>query len=140
MAAKKHTRRKFSVQQKREAVEAFIGGQTRASVCEAHKLAPSLLDYWRKQYDAGELGEKLAKSKVRGRANGKHHDEPDAIEARRLTPEALFTSRVNRAIVLLRQAWQEVRRMEAQRKIKGPDKAHSLAYVALLELQGDNGA
>lgn len=89
-----------------------------------------MLYNWRNAYNDGRLGPKDASAKANGKANG--HTDPG------MTPERLFTSRVNAAIVNLRQAYKEVRRMEAEGKIKGPDKAHSLAYMALLDLQGDN--
>lgn len=130
--AAKGTNTKYPVATKRAAVEAVLAGERPMNVVAKYGLPTSLLYQWRKKYEAGDYGPK-GKHKGRGRGNG-----VDASEGR--TPEVLFTSRVNQAIVLLRQAWKEVKRLEEQHKIKGPDKAHTLAYVALLELQGDNGS
>jgi len=143
VAAKARARRHHSPKFKRNAVEAVNAGESIRSVSQRLKLAQSVLSRWCRRYHAEGLDglyRKNAKRKGKAKAKANGQDPaPDAIEAR-LTPEALFTSRVNRAIVLLRNAWQEVKRLEGQHKIKGPDKAHSLAYVALLELQGDNGS
>lgn len=119
---------------KRAAVAAVRGGESRAEVAARLGVPWSLVDAWCKKFAPGESLQHGKPGKPASKANGlaKTGDPPG------LTPQALFTSRVNRAIVSLRQAYDEVKRMERQGKIKGPDRAHTLAYMALLELQGDN--
>lgn len=55
------------------------------------------------------------------------------------TPERVFDDRVRQAILLLRQAEQEVDRLKRSGKIKEADTAHLYAGLALRMLQGDNG-
>jgi transposase-like protein len=127
VAAKKK-RRQNSEETRREAVEASMSGnESIEEVAKRFKISRGQLYTWRMKWNREQPKAKGAKAK----ANGAH-------EPVRLTPEALFTSRVNRAIVTLRQAQREVQRLVAERKIKAPDKAHLLALLALLELQGDN--
>ena len=108
---------------KRAVAQAVIGGETYEHVAKRMKVSKSSIDRWIKQYQAGELGPV---------SDGAATDKPK-------TPEHLFNDRVRKAIVLLRQANEEVERMKQTGTLKEADTAHLYAGLALRMLQGDNG-
>ncbi len=131
--AGKSKRRTSTEEERREAVQATLSGESIEAVAKRYKVPIASLYTWRMKYkrEGGPLNKLAAKQ-------GKAKSAKSNGDASAMTPEGLFTSRVNLAIALLRQAWKDVKRREREGKIKGPDKAHSQAYLALLELQGDD--
>lgn len=112
---------------RRQAV-AELAESTGAEVAKKYGVSAASLYTWRKEFNA------TTKKRGTRALNGAAVNGVDASEA-----DAGMKGRVNKAIQLLRLAYKEVKRMESEGKLNGADKAHSYAYLALLELQGDNG-
>lgn len=113
--------KRYSEETKIAAVAALESGVNYRDVLKRFKLSASqnaLLYGWRKKYAKA--------AKPNGSAAPK-------------TPERVFDDRVRQAILLLRQAEQEVERLKRGGKIKEADTAHLYAGLALRMLQGDNG-
>ena len=139
MAAKKRARRSISTAMKVAAVEEVRAGAKVGAVLAKYNIVGSMLANWRHQHASGVLQKKLngqLKGTLKGNGNG-HAAEHVPLEG--MTPEKLFNSRVQKAIITLRDAWKQVKEMEAAGKLAEPDTAHLLANLALKYLQGDYG-
>ena len=131
------TRVVHSDETKLQAVKALVNGATPKELIAKYDIAHSVLYKWRhKLYKNGRFvdGTAAAKSPKQRVAV---ELEPD--ESQGLTPEQLFGKRVQKAIITLRDAWKQVKEMEAAGKLAEPDTAHLLANLALKYLQGDYG-
>lgn len=129
-------RRRFSDAQKIAVVEA-LQTSTPSEVIERFKLSWSMLKRWRREYKAGKLGaDQDASEAVHVKGAPKLSN---LLRAPKKTPERMFDERVRKAIVLLRQAEEEIERMKHAGTLKEADTAHLYAGLALRLLQGDNG-
>lgn len=116
---------RHSIATKLAAVQARIGGEPIKEVTSRYRINNALLYNWIAAYKDGKLGDPPAASEPKKAANSSLQD--------------VYNERVRRAIVLLRQAEDEVERLKKQGKLKEADTAHLHAQLALRILQGDNG-
>lgn len=114
----------YSETTRKAAVEALERGDNYRDVMKRFKIRSSsngLLYSWRKKYAAGATPAKL----------GRPPKQP--------APVSDEADRVRKAIVLLRQAEDDVDRRKREGKLREADNAHLYAGLALRLLQGDNG-